>query len=670
MNNRSKIYMVPILLFALVVLGCATGKKEYDVGIQLSQAGKEKEAVAYLAQAIAKEPSNKEYLQALEELKERLVNKHINAGFKALEFETPLTISTINAARSSLANAKEIDATHDAVLSFENTLNKQEQVFLSEIKQLYTDAKQFVAAEEWLKAYFNLQQVQSRFPNYEDSLRYLTETTNKGTQALYDKAKVLVEKDDLQGAMGSLRKALSIRGDHQPSRELLQIVRERDNKGYFLEKAKEEVGAKRWDQAIRAYQKALTYEPEDQELKELIEQVREKAGAFYIQKSCRQMDEGWLFRAFETYKLALHYAGNVPGNGIKRLRRDLTARAKYLAEELKSKEHFGSAWFWYREIESIDPDFPRIFYLTREMEDKIVQRVRKSIAVFDFSSPSDFADAGIIIANNLIAFLFKTASGDIKILERENLKSILEEMKLGQIGVVSANSAKEMGRVYGIDVAIMGSVLLYKVDYTSSKGIQTVRYEVGTRIEDNIEYLNWKAKHPRPTTAELAEAPPAKIKVSQYAEKDYEISKHKKISFVQISFRIVDVITGENIQVKTIERKRVVEDEGSAGVPEAGVEFDPVEMPSDTEMLQKMTEDVVAELGREALRPLQNLEKTYFEAGKQHLRRRDPILASEDLVNAIFDEKMKIIQDSPLTKEVSAHLDNIFLKYKVSLEDY
>ena len=191
----------------------------------------------------------------------------------------------------------------------------------------------------------------------------------------------------------------------------------------------------------------------------------------------------------------------------------------FFAGRFRDQEQFGSAWFWYQKVQNINASYPDIFYLTQEMEDKIRNRVKKSIAVFDFNSPSDHVDAGIIVANNLITYLFKNASGDIKILERENLKSILEEMKLGQIGVVSSSSAKEMGRVYGIDVAIMGSVLLFKVDSSSSEGTKTIRYQIGEKIDDNIDYLNWVAKNPKPSDVQLAQAPPAKIKVPEYAKK-------------------------------------------------------------------------------------------------------------------------------------------------------
>ena len=400
---------------------------------------------------------------------------------------------------------------------------------------------------------------------------------------------------------------------------------------------------------------------------ELIGQVRTRAGEFYVRKSRSQMDDGWLLKGFESFNLAKKYMNDQSDFQLNTLKKDLTSRAAYAAENFKEQGMSGAAWFWYGKIQSIDPDYPKIFFLSQAMEDNIRQRVQKSIAVFDFNSPSNNQDAGIIVANNLITYLFKNASGDIKILERENLKSILEEMKLGQIGVVSGNTAKQMGRVYGIDVAIMGSVLLYNVDSTSSEGTKSVRYKVGTKIDDNIDYLNWKARNPKPTPMQLSKAPPAKITIPVYAEKDYKVSKHKKVGFVQLSFRIVDVSTGENIQVKTIEAKETVEDETSAGLPEAKIKFDPLEILTDTEMLQAMTDKVVADLGREALSPLKNLETKSFQDGEKLLRRRANLKAAENFVDAVFDEKMKRVQGSPLSLKAQEHLDDIFLNYKVRI---
>ncbi|MFH1980708.1 MAG: CsgG/HfaB family protein [Pseudomonadota bacterium] len=656
--------------FMLVVMvsACAEGQKQFDVGMQLSTAGKYKDAITYLEQALAKEPGNKKYQDALDNAKKQLVTQYLADADQALGPKDQITMTHINKAKAKLNMASEVNPADPDVQQFSSKLATTEKNLVSDVKFLYDATVKLVQEKAWVKAYFALQQIQAKFPNYEDSFKLMNQVVTEGSQVYYEAAQGYFEKDDFAPAIEELRKALAIKADHLDARKMLATAEERNNKDYFVKRASKSVMEKKWDDAVGYYERALTYDPSDKKLQELIVQVNLRAGQFYIQNSRQQMDTGWLLKAFDTYHLALKYAGSPDDHQISSLRQDLTARAAFLANRFQEQERFGAAWFWFQKIRAISPSFPDIFYLTQAMEDRIKERVRKSIAVFDFNSPSDSVDAGIIVANNLITYLFKNASGDIKILERENLKSILEEMKLGQIGVVSSNSAKEMGRVYGIDVAIMGSVLLFKVDSSSAKGTKTVRYQTGTKIEDNIEYLNWLAKNPKPSDEQIAAAPQAKITVPVLTEKDYQVEQHKKIGFIQLSFRIVDVTTGENIQVKTVERKEVVEDDSSAGLAEAGVKFDPLEIPTNTELLQKLTDEVVAELGLEALRPLQNLEQNYFREGDKFLRRRDNLNAAEQFVNTLFNEQLKRIQGSPLSTKAMENLNEIFMQYQVSLE--
>ena len=654
------------LFMAIFLYACAAGQKQYDIGTQLGQAGKYKEAIAYLKQAIEMEPGNTAYQKALDDLIDSQVRKCVAQGTQALNSESPVTLTAINRAKDQLQQAREIAPDFPAVKDLSAKIESQEKILREDIQKLYSQAKHYMAAQEWVNAYFNLQQVQNRYPNYEDSFQLLNEVANKGSETLYQKARALFDQEDFKGADENLSKALSLRGDSKPARDLQALIRERNNKEYFIGQAREAITAQKWNRAVSTYERALEYDPENKDLQQLIIQVRIKAGEFNIRKARQLMDQGWLLQAFETYESAVRNINDPNDVRLNSLLKDLKDRAVYAAEQFKEQNRFGSAWFWYEKIKNIDPQYKDIFYLTQAMEDQIKQRVQKSIAVFDFNSPTDNKDAGVIVANNLITHLFNNASGDIKILERENLKSILEEMKLGQIGVVSANSAKEMGRVYGIDVAIMGSVLLYKVDSSVAQGTKSVRYQIGTKIEDNIEYLNWKAKHPNPNEQQLAEAPPAKITIPEFTEKDYQVSNHKKVGFVQLSFRIVDVRTGENIQVRTIESKKIVQDETSAGLPEAKVKFDPLDISTDTELLQNMANEVVSELGREALRPLSNLEKTYFQEGENLIRRRDRLTAAENFINAIFDERLKQIQGSPMTQKALENLNDIFLNYKIA----
>lgn len=165
--------------------------------------------------------------------------------------------------------------------------------------------------------------------------------------------------------------------------------------------------------------------------------VEQKAAHYFINKTKEEMNQGLLAQAFESYESVKKYQRKSSAHTVIELRDDFCSQTNRAAELLKENNQFGSSWYLYQKIKNIHPDYPQLFFLIQKMEDEIIKNVRKSIAVFDFSSPTSNPDAGIIVANNLITFLFKTASGDIKILERESLKSILE-----QIASVESNTIK------------------------------------------------------------------------------------------------------------------------------------------------------------------------------------------------------------------------------------
>lgn len=668
MNKKRFCCIGFLILVAITLAACASGKKQYDMGIQLKESGNYREAISYLEDAIAAEPKNEEYRTALADVKNALINDLIAEADKVLRSKKTPTIDTINRAKAKFEEAEQVDRAHPALVDFRAKLREEENSLLSTIKKLYSRVQSNIAQEQWLKAYTDLQHIHHLYPNYEDTARLMQQVSDKGAQAMYLKGKKLFEEQNYRQSVAIFRQALTLKAGHEPSEELLAVALQRDSKEYFAEQGQKALDERDWDQAEKAYRRALSYDPQDEALKQAVGDVKYKAALFYVRESRSHMFAGWLLKAFESYYQAALYAQNSNQTelqaAIVTLGKELAAQAGKLADQFSGAGHYGSALFWYQKVMHVDPDYPDIFYRIQAMEDEIKQRIRKSIAVFEFEPPSNAPDAGSIFANNLTTFLFKSATRDIKILERKNLQSILEEMKLGQIGVVSSKTAKEMGRVYGIDVAVMGSVLRYNVDSTSYSDTKTVTYQI-KKTEENIDYLNWKARNPSPTKEELEEAPIPYIHTMVDVEKEYNVSTHKKVAFVTVSFRIVDVKTGENILVDTIARTLTAKDDTSAGVQIAGIKFDPLEIPTDTELLQELTTEVVAELGQEALKPLQNLEKTYYKLGEKYKERRDNILAAEYYMDAIFDEQVKRISDSVLSQNAKQKLEAVFHNYKV-----
>ncbi|WP_440905762.1 CsgG/HfaB family protein [Catenovulum sp. SX2] len=651
-----------LVLSALILAGCgASGQQEYDIGLKLSQAQKYQQAIQYMQQALKKEPDNAQYQNKLKDITSKLVGQLVSEADTLLATQ-PLTIAVLDEAEEKIALVKKYDASKAGTLT--SKLASVKTDFLALVSAKYQQGVEHASNKDWVKANAVLKDVQTIYPNYEQTMQMLTTARSEGANSLLQQGTAELKADNIASAVALLKGALDLNPSLSQATNLLKLAEQNNNKDYYLNKANKAEVDNDWVAAENYYLKALDFDQFDSVLVRKLKSVRVNKELQLINQANAYISQGYLFKAVESFKQAQEYSFADNNVQQKALQAFLSAKINQEVERFIDDDRYGSAYYWYNKLQEVNPQFEDLFSKKQKVEDAIYTRVRKSIAVFDFRSPSNNDDAGIMIANNLISYLFNNASKDINILERENLKSILEEMKLGQIGVVSENTAKEMGRIYGIDIAIMGSVLLFKVDETASTSNKTARYQIGEVIEDNIEYLNWKTRNPNPSKEELRTAPVAKIKAPKFAVKDYEVQNKKKVGFIQISYRIVDVATGVNTSVETLERKKVEEDSANAGIDDAGIQFDPMEVPTDTEILQSMTSDVVDQLAREVLKPLMNLEKEYFQQGEELLnRRKEFIPAVEKFTDAVFDEKVKSV-NSPISNKSLQYIENVFKNYK------
>jgi len=651
-----------------ILLGCQStsnkGKKEFDISQQLIASQKYSEAVSYLELAIQKEPKNEQYKSVLVDVKQKAITQLINELNNVLTSQ-PLNKSNLDLAKSLLMKAKKISSQHSMYAQSQSLISSNESKLVSQVKKLHQNAKSNIANNEWVKANFAIKKLSKLYPNYEDSSLLKQKIMIQGSRYYFNKATDAFVKDDFKVVLENARKSITVNPNNKKAKQLIENTNKKNNKEYFIKLAEQAKEQLNWQQAYNSCEKVLSYERINPFCIDLKQVAKTQWSESLISESRQFMTQGYLAKSVGKLKQAQEISSGYEDNKLTALKSALSERIDNTATELAEQRKYGSSWYLLRLINEFNPDYEDLFKKTKTVEDSIVERVKKSIAVFDFKSPSYSTDSGVLVANNLISNLFNSASKDINILERENLKSILEEMKLGQIGVVSESTAQEMGRIYGIDIAIMGSVLLYKVDATDSRSSETVRYKVGEEISDNIDYLNWKAMNPNPKKEDLRSAPKAKILTPKYEEKEYDVQHMKKVGFIQLSFRIVDVATGANTRVETIERKKIVEDQSNAGIKDANVKFDPLEIPTDTELLQSMATEVVEELSREVLKPLRNLEKKYFEKGEEFLlKRKENINAIEQFVDAVFDEKLKASVGSPITSQSNKYLQSIIENHR------
>lgn len=85
-------------------------------------------------------------------------------------------------------------------------------------------------------------------------------------------------------------------------------------------------------------------------------------------------------------------------------------------------------------------------------------QLKKRVAVssFEDKTGSGYAHLGSGVADMLTTALFK--SGKFTVIERAELEKVLDEQKLGESGLVTAETAPKVGKLLGVELLVIGSV--------------------------------------------------------------------------------------------------------------------------------------------------------------------------------------------------------------------
>jgi len=136
-------------------------------------------------------------------------------------------------------------------------------------------------------------------------------------------------------------------------------------------------------------------------------------------------------------------------------------------------------------------------------------------------------------------------------------------------------------------------------------------------------------------------APPLMIVEPIHQLFSYKVASHKKVAFVNFSYKIIDARTGEIIKTDTVKKKKEVRDDYSEGLDLANVAFDPIDLPTDIELLEGVSAKIADELVTLALAPLQDNPQKHYQEGILEEKRRNFEEGVESCTDAIFLEKIR-----------------------------
>jgi tetratricopeptide (TPR) repeat protein len=653
---------IRIILVGVAVLillyGCAVSEN-YKMGQDLVNQNRWDEAIGYFETAVKEDPANAEFNGALLKARQQASRLHLDKAKQALSAAPGRNLRALEPIVKEGAIAYNLDPANPAVKTFQDQLQGKVAALQAEVKTLYEKAEADMLKEDWLDAVTSFKQVNSIYTGYEDTGSKLARAEQEGAKVLYQQGVVLGKQEDWKMAAQAFKMGMEINPKYLDVARLYEEAKSRDNAGYFLNESVKAEKAQNWERVVLLLEKAAEYQPDNRELLARLDALKVKVAQDFFDDAVKQTNQGRLYEAMRKIELVKMYNPSLQNDPIlKEFIGNFCPKLMERAQKYGEREQWGNAMVWYQKVEALSPNYPELFQKLLETRDLINKRIKKSIAVFDFSSPSNNKDAGKIAANKLIAYLHKNASGDLRIIERENLQSILREMQLGQTGLVDIKAAQSVGKMRGIDTFIMGDVLHYTARTTDTPSISQVKVLVDEEDVRNAEFSDWLIMNPKPSSDDLKSAPPRTVKKRNYQFISYKQGSAKINAMLEISYKLVDTGTGENIVTNTVSGKLVKEDTYQDSVPVANIAHDPLELPTEDEVLDDLTNGKVSEMGQSVLKNYQSLEVAYFNEAQQQQKRRNIEQAVEKYIDAIYDEKLKGIS-TPVSQQCLESIDQL-----------
>ncbi|MCG6947010.1 MAG: hypothetical protein LJE87_16885, partial [Deltaproteobacteria bacterium] len=439
------------LTTVLFIVSCAAGKDSYRQGEELSQVGNWEGAIVFYKDALAQEPNNKTYQVALTKAQQEAARKYYQRAVNHWSNAIVKDYQAVSTTMEYLNKAMALDSQNPDILELHRQLKAKEQELTQQATTSYAAGVTALNNEQWLRAVTNFRTVNEIYPNYEDTEDKLARATAAGSDEYYKEGIAAIQSEDWKGALAAFGNVLVIDPTYKNTRLLIEEVKKNDNPQYFLGRAAEMTSANEWDRAITFYERALSYLPGDLNIQTELTKAKLRAGRYYFDQANQHAKQNRLYRANKEYQKAINYSPSVRNSffykeALERYTKKVLQRAARYAEEGK----LGNSLAWYWQLTEINPQYPELFYKIQEAEDAIRGRLKRAIAIFDFASPSYNPDAGTNASSNLITYLFNNSSGDIRILERQDLQSILKEMNLEQAGIVGdMEAARRVGRMTG-----------------------------------------------------------------------------------------------------------------------------------------------------------------------------------------------------------------------------
>lgn len=370
---------------------------------------------------------------------------------------------------------------------------------------------------------------------------------------------------------------------------------------------------------------------------------KEAMTKFYIESGAQETRQGDISGAYHRFKQARKIQTLLGDSALTSPPEEAAFRTLLEAEFTQSLADGmpGLAWGFLQVIESMNPTDPKLRRQLRETREEVVQQATKRLSVSSFETPDDTdAEFGDAISASIVQHLFGAVPNDVRIIEREQLSDIIREHAL-------RDSGTEKTKLVSVDYLVQGTILEAKVDTIEKKGRKTMRVVTEKLRELNPAHESWAnlSSSKRGKTPE----PPKTIEVARKEDVTVEVTLHRKVGIFSVSYRVIDTDTAKVTFADSARSVAKHEDTSSEGMElgEFKLEFQLSNLPSDTEILTDLADEVSAEIGTQLAEVLADPENVYAQSAERFEREANYPAAAQQYAYAIVlsDRKGKPVDE-------------------------
>ncbi|MCD6535281.1 MAG: hypothetical protein J7L25_14575 [Deltaproteobacteria bacterium] len=583
---KGKLSILILFLPILFILSACVPNPEMDLARQYYQSGKVEDAYHKYQAILKKEPSNKEALNALNKIKKTLTEQAISQAQQIHESTPTAQVEQLQKAIAILTRAYPFNPQSPA-------LGAITQRYKTQLKELQKTnllrAEQFrlaLRAGQYSKARQTLTEIEKTNPTFTGIKTLKQEySTNYGI-FLEKEIETAVEKNDFKKAHLDLAAWQSLGLAKDIGLKLQNIIRIAEAR-----KIKHEVDTLLTHNQFYTAYLVILANGYSQELAHEIDNIRTAGSWFYLQQASKRLAQGDISRAY--------------------------------IEAVKGYE--------------LDRENSEIFDLHRDTRDQILQQLQRYIAIPLFGAPKDQPDLGPQLSDALISYLFRILPYGINIVEREKIDLLLEEQK---------REYKKVGNLLNVDMIITGNISLLNIDRQESNHMVTIKAKTGEKTISNPEFEAWLRL---PLTSRGNTQQPRKLlAMPTYQNFTYRKGTVTLKGFTSVSLRIFGTSKGAVTYAQEFNANYSISDDFQDEVQLANVESDPLNLPSDTEIREKLRNKVIKQIAGVIGKQFDKREKSFLQDAKYHLSRHENEKALQKLAQGfLYCIKAKVKTDDP-----------------------